>query len=414
MEKTYRIGTPEMQEYLKKYYYIPHGLGFVEPGVTAADAKEYVAFNIAKSMYQTHPEVFNLKYVSKQVGIPEKEVAERITKMYRNHYMMLVANSSVNVYGWGLYYWVVKLKKDATPAQRKELSDWFQNNDQICTGYAMEAGGEFDFFNGNHMRNMDNLVFGVLDKFRFRDYIEYVHIVPVRRLIRESHVNQFDALKDYRHYFWSDEQKKNVLKFQKKMDATDFAIIDALNNTPSIGDTFDYKVLGELSGLDPAVMKKDLCMVVDKDKCRMPLIYFNYRALGLKMHFFLVSFFQNTPTWRSEQIADELAENPAFENIFDFCDAHHNMILSAYEDITDLDALRKDILKYGEVAEVLEATSARQFRRWTNRLDYEDGWYEEAIFTDDLLQDHSTESPVICPNCKDPEWNDVTDKKEAK
>jgi hypothetical protein len=198
------------------------------------------------------------------------------------------------------------------------------------------------------------------------------------------------------------------------MDATDFAIIDTLNNTPSIGDMFDYKVLADLSGLDETVMKRDLIQVVDKDKCRMPLIYFNYRALGLKMHFFLVSCFQATPTWRSEEIADELAENPAFANIFDFADAHHNLLLSAYEDITDIDAIRKKLLSYGEVAEVLEATSARQFRRWTNRLDYEDDNYEEAIFTDDLLQDRSMDSNVVCPACKDPDTGAAADGKEAK
>jgi hypothetical protein len=410
----YRIGTPDQQQYMHKYNYIPHGYGSVEPGVTAADAKEYVAFNIAKSMYQTHPDVFNLPYVAEKLGIPAKEVGERIAKMYKNRYLMLVANSCVNISGWGLYYWVVKLKKGTTAKDRKDLSDWFQNNDQICTGYSMEPGGDFDFYNGNHMRNLDNLVCGVLDKFRFRDCVEYVHIVPVRRLLRESHVNMFDAPKGYRHYNWSDEQKKKVLKFQKKMDATDFAIIDTLNNTPSIGDMFDYKVLADLSGLDETVMKRDLIQVVDKDKCRMPLIYFNYRALGLKMHFFLVSCFQATPTWRSEEIADELAENPAFANIFDFADAHHNLLLSAYEDITDIDAIRKKLLSYGEVAEVLEATSARQFRRWTNRLDYEDDNYEEAIFTDDLLQDRSMDSNVVCPACKDPDTGAAADGKEAK
>jgi hypothetical protein len=396
----YKIGTPEQQAYLKKYNYVPHGYGFVEPGTTPADAAEYAAFNIAKAMYQTHPEVFNLRRIHEKCGISEEEAAQRLADMYEKHEIMLVANSCVNIFGWGLYYWVVKLKKDTTPEERKDLSDWFQNNDQICTGYAMDPGGDFDYFNGNHMRNLDNLLCGVLDQFRTRRCVEYVHIVPVRRLIRESHVNQFDAKDDYRHYFWSEEQMKNVLTFQNKMDAVDFAIIDALNNTDSIGEMFDFDVLGRLSGLDGEQMKKDLCAIVDDHHDRMPLIYFNYRALGLRMHFFLVSFFQNTPTWRSEEIADEMAENPAFENIFDFADAHHNMILSAYEDITDLEAIRAKILSYGEVMEVLEATSSRQFRRWTNRLDYEDGWYEESIFTDDLLQDRSVQSSVVCPACK--------------
>ena len=142
MEKQYKIGTDEQQAYLKDYNIAPKGCAFLEPGVVAKDAKEFVAFNIAKSFYQVYPEVFNL--------------------------FMLVSNSYVGIMGFGLYYWVVKLKKDTTKEEREELTKWFQENDQICTGYMMEEGGDFDYFNGNHMRNLDNLIYGVLDKFRPR------------------------------------------------------------------------------------------------------------------------------------------------------------------------------------------------------------------------------------------------------
>lgn len=400
MAEKYALGTPEQQAYLKKYHLVPHGYGYVEPGTTASDAREYVGYNIAKSMYQTYPEVFNLALAAEKAGISEEEAGQRIRRMYDRHEIMLVEDPCVGVFGWGLYYWVVKLKKDTTPQERKDLTDWFQNNDQICTGYAMDPGGDFDYFNGNHMRNLDNLIAGVLDRFRSRRCVEYVHLVPVRRLIRESHVNQFDCAEDYRHYFWSEEQKEKVLTVQDQMDEKDFAIIDALNNTASIGDMFNFDVLADLSGLDGEEMKKDLCQTVDVHRDRLPMIYFNYRAIGLRMHFFLVSLFQMTPTYRIEEIADELAENPAFENIFLFADAHHNLMLSAYEDITDLEAIRKQILSYGEVSELLEASSSRQFRRWTNRLDYEDGWYEEAVFTDDLLQDRTIAEKAVCPNCR--------------
>lgn len=42
----------------------------------------------------------------------------------------------------------------------------------------IEAGGDFDYYNGNHMRNIDNLVAGVIYKFKNRDFIDYVHICP--------------------------------------------------------------------------------------------------------------------------------------------------------------------------------------------------------------------------------------------
>lgn len=389
MTKSYLIGTDEQQAYMDDYNIPSRGYGFFEPGVVATDAKEFSAFNVAKSFYQVYPEVFNLKYISSVTKLSEEEIKKRIDAMYHNQQIMLVFNPAVEIMGYGLYYWVVKMKENTPKEEKDALYREFQNNDQICTGYYMDGGGDFDFFNGNHMRNLDNLLGGVLDPFRFRDYIEYCHITPIRRLIRESHVNQFDCKKDYRKYFWSEEQKKNVLEFQNIMTEEDFAIIDAINNTKSVADMFDYDVLAKLSGLDAQEMKKDLAKLVDKDRSEIVMLYFNYRAIGLKMHFYCVSMFENTPTWRSEQIADELAEMPEFSNIWDFGDAHHNLMLSVYEDITDLSKIKEKLLSYGEIGEILEATSGRQLRRWTCRLDGENGLWEECVFTDDILLDRT-------------------------
>lgn len=397
----YMIGSDEQQAYLKDYNWNVKGYSFFEPGVVSTDHKFYSAFNVAKSFYQIYPEVFNLPYIAAAVGLNQEDVKARLKKMYDNRQIMLVKNSCVGVLGFGLYYWIVKLKEGLGEKQRQEFVDWMQNNDQICTGYAMDAGGDFDFFNGNHMRNLDNLLGGVLDKFRFRDEVSYVHICPVRRLVRESHVNQFDAKENFRKYFWSAEQKQKLLALQTAMDSYDLAIIEAINNSESVADMFDYDVLAKLSGLDADEMKKDFVYLVEQTKSVIPMVYFNYRALGLKMHFYLVSMFQNTPTWRSEQICDELSLMPEFANIFDFADAHHNLMLSCYEEITDLDKIKAKLQSYGEIGEILEASSSRQLRRWTCRLDDENGLWEECVFTDDVLQDRTVNTGVICPACKE-------------
>lgn len=397
----YMIGSDEQQAYLNDYNWNVKGYSFFEPGVVSTDHKFYSAFNVAKSFYQIYPEVFNLPYIAAAVGLNQEDVKARLKKMYDNRQIMLVKNSCVGVLGFGLYYWIVKLKEGLGKEQRQEFVDWMQNNDQICTGYAMDAGGDFDFFNGNHMRNLDNLLGGVLDKFRFRDEVAYEHICPVRRLVRESHVNQFDAKENFRKYFWSAEQKQKLLALQTAMDSYDLAIIEAINNTESVADMFDYDVLAKLSGLDAEEMKKDFVYLVEQTKSVIPMVYFNYRALGLKMHFYLVSMFQNTPTWRSEQICDELSLMPEFANIFDFADAHHNLMLSCYEEITDLDKIKAKLQSYGEIGEILEASSSRQLRRWTCRLDDENGLWEECVFTDDVLQDRTVNTGVICPACKE-------------
>lgn len=369
----------------------PKGYNKLESGIAGMNSEEMVAYNIAKSFYSIHPEVFNVPLISKKLKITAEEVCSRLKKMVDKHEIMLVDNPQVNVSGYGLFYWVVKLKKTATKEEREALTSWFQENDQICTGYPMEAGGDFDYFNGNHMRNLDNLISGVLSKFRYRDYVEWVHLTPVRRLIRESHVNQFDCHKDFRRYFWSDDQLKNVVKFQKEMDLTDFAIIDCINNQKNAEDMFDFNYLSQLSGLDAKQMKQGLHRAVNQMQCQVPMIYFNYAALGLKMRFFLIDFFPNTLTSAAEKIIDELADMPDWENIFDFGDSHHNLMLSAYDDISDIEKLRKAIRSHSEVMAVKEATSPYQFRRWTSRLDGDHGFWDESVFTDDLFLDRTVE-----------------------
>ena len=95
------------------------------------------------------------------------------------------------------------------------------------------------------MRVLDNLLCGVIEPIRRNRWVESIHLCPIRRDVRESHVNLWDAPKaDYRRYLWSDAQKTNFLNSQNEMDATDFAIIDILNNVTSIEDFFDYEVLG--------------------------------------------------------------------------------------------------------------------------------------------------------------------------
>ena len=118
--------------------------------------------------------------------------------------------------------------------------------------------------------------------------------------------------------------------------------------------------------------------------------------LGLTMKCFLVRLFQNVPSWRKAQIADELSTNSSFNNIWEFSDSFYDYMLTSYNDITDIDALRALLEGYAEVEEIKEADSARQFRRWVARLDEQNGYWEECVFTDDFLQDRTRSSDVKC------------------
>jgi hypothetical protein len=150
-------------------------------------------------------------------------------------------------------------------------------------------------------------------------------------------------------------------------------------------------------------MKKDIIEVVDKRKLMILQIYINYRALGLSLQMYLVRMFQNVPSYRKQEIVSEFMNMPEFVDIFQFGDSFYDCLLSCYAEINDIDAIRKKLENYAEIEEVWVANSKRQFRRWTARLDDENGYWEECVMTDDFLQDWTDPNSVRCPFCKEAE-----------
>ncbi|NFH78955.1 AsnC family transcriptional regulator [Clostridium botulinum] len=396
-DKNYELGTEERQGWMDNYFFRPRGIGFTENGTVPLDSAEMSAYNIAKSCYQIYPEVFNLNYISEVTKVEKEEIKKRIRRMYDEHLIMFVMNPATQVYGWGLYYWVVKLKEGTTKEQKAVLSKWFQDKDDICTGY--ETDGEFDFFNGNHMRVLDNLLSDVIAPWKENEYVDYVHLCPIRRDVRESNVNMWDVKCDgYRKHVWGKDQIKKLFEVQDKIDEIDFAIIDAINSTESIGDMLDYDVLAQLSGLDSETMKKDLIKIVDEKRIILPMIYLNFRALGLSMKMYLIRLFQIIPSARKAEIVDELSEIPELNNVLEFSDSLYDIMVTAYNELTDLDKIRDILDGYGEIEEIKEADTKRQYRRWVCRLDDENGYWEECVFTDDFLQDRTQYNTVRCCN----------------
>ncbi|NFF81186.1 AsnC family transcriptional regulator [Clostridium botulinum] len=396
-DKNYELGTEERQGWMDNYFFRPRGIGFTENGTVPLDSAEMSAYNIAKSCYQIYPEVFNLNYISEVTKVEKEEIKKRIRRMYDEHLIMFVMNPATQVYGWGLYYWVVKLKEGTTKEQKAVLSKWFQDKDDICTGY--ETDGEFDFFNGNHMRVLDNLLSDVIAPWKENEYVDYVHLCPIRRDVRESNVNMWDVKGDgYRKHVWGKDQIKKLFEVQDKIDEIDFAIIDAINSTESIGDMLDYDVLAQLSGLDSETMKKDLIKIVDEKRIILPMIYLNFRALDLSMKMYLIRLFQIIPSARKAEIVDELSEIPELNNVLEFSDSLYDIMVTAYNELTDLDKIRDILDGYGEIEEIKEADTKRQYRRWVCRLDDENGYWEECVFTDDFLQDRTQYNTVRCCN----------------
>ena len=173
-EMHYTLGSDQSLAWKGINAFPPGGYGYSEPGAYPTDAAECAAYNVVKSFYQVYPDVWNVDYVAKKTGLKKDDIRKRLKKMYDEHLIMFVMNPNVGVYGWGLYYWIVKLKEGTDPKVKEEFIKWYQNKDDICTGYLTE--GDFDFFNGDHMRVLDNLLSDVIGPWRNHPAVDHVHL----------------------------------------------------------------------------------------------------------------------------------------------------------------------------------------------------------------------------------------------
>jgi len=396
VQADYMLGTDSQLKWKQEYFFDPRGIGFLEPGIVPLDNAMMSAYNVAKSSYQIHPDVFNMEYLAKATGLTKKEIMKRMHRLYDEHLTMFVMNPATQVYGWGLYYWFVKLKEGTSKEAKSRLSEWYQNKDDICTGF--EMNGDFDFFNGNHMRVLDNLLASVIDPWKNNPEVEFVHICPIRRDVRESHVNMWDAPQNaYRKAFWGKGQLEKLAKIQDKMDLNDLKIFEALNAERPVEEVFDFNVLAKISGLDPKDMLEGIKEIVEKKRILVPVFFLNFMKLNLTNHMFVIRMFQNIPSYRKSQIVDELSQIPEFNLVNEFTDAFYDILVCAYNEISDIDALRDKISTYAEIEDIKEADITRQYRRWVCRLDEKNGFWEECVFTDDFLEDRTDKkSAVYC------------------
>ena len=80
-EKTspdYTLGTEGQLKWKNKYFFGPKGIGFSEPGIVGLDDAKMSAYNVAKSSYQIHPDVFNMIVIPfTSIGCRKRIIASR-------------------------------------------------------------------------------------------------------------------------------------------------------------------------------------------------------------------------------------------------------------------------------------------------------------------------------------------------
>jgi len=373
-----------LQQYLQNYWTAPSIFGSVEPFVVDYATDPTVGgYNIAKSAYQTRHDVFNLDYVAREVGITKDEIESRLKKMIDDHTIMLVLNGNVFAMGFSIYSWLVKLRDGCTPEQREEVTNFMQNQDETCSDIAGE--GDFDFLLWNHIGVLDFLLNTIIKPVASFPQVENIHICPVARYVREEKVAHWRApMGTTREFYITDEEIERFPEVQTYWDETDVKIYCALNKKRPVEDFFNFSVLAELSGLKAEDLKGKMKSYVEELPIMIPLFVPNWRKLGLTKHFFVVRLYRGLPTKDKFSIVDELATNPVWETLWQFTQGYYDIIVSAYKELNDIDKLRAQLRAIPGVEEIREFDAYRMLRRWTCRLDEEDGFWENCVMTNDI------------------------------
>ena len=111
------------------------------------------------------------------------------------------------------------------------------------------------------MRVLDNLLSSVIGPWKANPHVDFVHICPIRRDIRESHVNMWDSTPEtYRDNFWGKGQLEQLATFQNKLDLDDLKIVKALNDKkPGQGDVRLSGALPKFPVSNPKKWRKGFC-----------------------------------------------------------------------------------------------------------------------------------------------------------
>lgn len=350
---------------MRKYFFNQHrGYKSLDPDVFELCFKNRTTMKINGRLvrYGTAADIFNLSYISRKVGISEKEVRSRLQRLFDEHLALFVTDAPVEAMGLGLYYMTVKLK-DGDKAKKEELFKKFLEDDHFCTGY--ETEGDFDFYLGYHISSFDKLKELIYDK--YIDKETEANLLPVQRLLRQGGVNHWDLPASlWGEYVFDDVYYEKISKIQNKLDDIDLKIVKTINKKKPVDEYFNVNFFN----FPEDVAKKALNDLYD-GRTFISVLFLNWMKLNYNPYFLLVKLKPATLTERKIEIADKLAERSDLMTIIQHNDSYFDLSIMAYEGIAKIDEIKDVLSSLKEVDEIKEARCMKQTRMWTHRLDDE-------------------------------------------
>ena len=317
-----------------------------------------------------NPDLINKETIAKDLNLEIDEVTKRINKMYSDHLLLLPTDAALQTIGFGLFYMMVKLKKNVSPERKHEISTMIRDNDYICTSF--ETKGDYDFFLGAHIISIDNLYKNVLKSLYDLSELEELTLLPVQRMLRQERINHWDMKNDFwRETAIIDGEFEKLEKIQKVLDKTDLQIIQSMMKKK---DITEYLNVGFLSKKRESGEK--LLHVLDEKRLFVCPVFLNWMKLNYQPYFFAVKFNDKMDSDRKMVLADELVENyPEFNIALQVSDTSYDLFLGTYKGLSDIKDVKKILQSVDEIVKVSEMVATKQHRMWTVKME-EKNWGE--------------------------------------
>jgi len=367
-QSTSQIDTLGEGQYMFNQY---RGYSFRLPANIAEWSKVKVQLLIGTIQFAgANHDLINRETIAKDLNLGIDEVTKRVNKMYDDHLLLLPTDAALQTIGFGLFYMVVKLKKNVSPERKHEISIMIRDNDYICTSF--ETKGDYDFFMGAHIISIDNLYKNVLKSLYALPELEELTLLPVQRMLRQERINHWDM----KNEFWRetaiiDGEFEKLEKIQKVLDKTDLQIIQTMMEKK---DITEYLNVGFLSKKRESGEK--LLHVLDEKRLFVCPVFLNWMKLNYQPYFFAVKFSDKMDSDRKMVLADELVENyPEFNIALQVSDTSYDLFLGAYQGLSDIKDVKAILQSVDEIVKVSEMVATKQHRMWTVKME-EKNWGE--------------------------------------
>jgi len=361
--------APEKKPYVGYSKFEAGGIGYKEFGDLRAA--------VYGAIKETGAEAYPLDYIASKTGLSKGDIADRITRLVEKEYVAPIMTFDVNssmFFPYYVYYVAIKLKADATAAQKDALTQKIRDHKAFCTSYVVD--GDFDYWVGWHIESWESWFTHVYQPLLTSDLIEKWILLPSSAQVRHGMYNSYPVSDIACEIAYPSNFDALPKITNGKVTADDVKIIKAWNTKLPLEKQFNWDKVSKISGKSKDELISTLGALRENKILVGPFWGFNWSVLGVDRRFFFVELKNGLPNDKRTDLIYDFAAVNDFNLIYFHNDSLIKFTLVAPEGLADIDQCRNKIQSIcGDyLVNIYEAKEVQQLRWWTLL------WYPENFY----------------------------------